>query len=74
MSSIAQTLNSARVILPDSPTKAKFLTRDEKIIAIERLRANNQGTETKVWKWEQVWELVLDPKTYIWFSMLFLCA
>ncbi|TRM57618.1 major facilitator superfamily domain-containing protein [Schizophyllum amplum] len=62
------------VVLPDSPTKAKFLSQDEKIIAIERVRANNQGTETKVWKWEQVYELLLDLKTYLWFCLLFLCA
>ncbi|KAF8913613.1 major facilitator superfamily domain-containing protein [Mucidula mucida] len=61
-------------VLPDSPTKAKFLTHDEKIIAIERLRANNQGTEAKIWKWEQVWETMLDIKTYLWFALLFLCA
>ncbi|KAL1659379.1 major facilitator superfamily domain-containing protein [Schizophyllum commune] len=62
------------LVLPDSPIKAKFLSQDEKIIAIERIRANNQGTETKVWKWEQVNELLLDPKTYLWFALLFLCA
>ncbi|KAK7441554.1 hypothetical protein VKT23_016547 [Stygiomarasmius scandens] len=61
-------------ILPDSPSKARFLTRDEKIIALERLRANNQGTETKVWKWEQVWDLLFDVKTYLWFMLLFVCA
>ncbi|KIK62936.1 hypothetical protein GYMLUDRAFT_197181 [Collybiopsis luxurians FD-317 M1] len=62
------------ILLPDSPAKAKFLSREEKIVAFERLRANNQGTETKVWKWDQVLELVLDPKTYLWFALLFLCA
>ncbi|TCD62052.1 hypothetical protein EIP91_007528 [Steccherinum ochraceum] len=61
-------------ILPDSPTTARFLNHDEKIVAVERLRANNMGTETKVWKWAQVWEVVVDPKTYLWFAMLFLCA
>ncbi|KAK7005734.1 MFS general substrate transporter [Favolaschia claudopus] len=61
-------------ILPDSPAKARFLNHDEKIIAFERLRANNQGTESKVWKWEQVAEVFLDVKTYLWFSLLFLCA
>ncbi|KAK7680293.1 hypothetical protein QCA50_016533 [Cerrena zonata] len=61
-------------ILPDSPTKAKFLSHEEKIIAVERLRANNMGTETKVWKWNHVLELVLDVKSYLWFAMLFLCA
>lgn len=61
-------------VLPDSPTTAKFLTRDEKIIAIERLRANNQGTETKIWKWDQVTDALVDPKTYLWFLLLFACA
>ncbi|KAJ7346874.1 MFS general substrate transporter [Mycena albidolilacea] len=61
-------------VLPDSPAKARFLSHDEKIIAFERLRANNQGTETKVWKWDQVLEVFLDLKTYLWFSLLFLCA
>ncbi|KAK7047851.1 hypothetical protein VNI00_006179 [Paramarasmius palmivorus] len=61
-------------VLPDSPTKARFLTPDEKVIALERLRANNQGTESKVWKWDQVWELLLDPKTYLWFLLLFVCC
>ncbi|KAJ7859722.1 MFS general substrate transporter [Mycena leptocephala] len=61
-------------VLPDSPAKARFLNHDEKIIAFERLRANNQGTETKVWKWDQVAEVFLDLKTYLWFALLFLCA
>lgn len=29
-------------MLPDSPTKAKFLSYEEKVIVLERLRANNQ--------------------------------
>ncbi|RDB16325.1 hypothetical protein Hypma_003016 [Hypsizygus marmoreus] len=62
------------LVLPDSPAKAKFLNHDEKVIALERLRANNQGTESKIWKWEQVWDLCLDPKTYLWFLLLFVCA
>lgn len=61
-------------ILPDSPAKAKFLNKEEKAIAVERLRANNMGTETKVWKWAQVRDLLTDLKTYLWFSLLFLCA
>ncbi|KAJ7091201.1 major facilitator superfamily domain-containing protein [Mycena epipterygia] len=61
-------------VLPDSPSKARFFSHEEKIIALERLRDNNQGTEAKVWKWDQVLEVVLDIKTYLWFSLLFLCA
>ncbi|KAF9490985.1 MFS general substrate transporter [Pleurotus eryngii] len=57
-------------VLPDLPTMARFLTHEEKIVALERLRANNQGTESKEWKWDHA----LDPKTYLWFALLFLCA
>ncbi|KAJ7703005.1 major facilitator superfamily domain-containing protein [Mycena rosella] len=61
-------------VLPDSPSKARFFSHEEKIVALERLRANNMGTEAKVWKWDQVREVLLDIKTYLWFSLLFLCA
>ncbi|KAJ1305159.1 hypothetical protein OPQ81_000193 [Rhizoctonia solani] len=61
-------------VLPDSPTTAKFLSREEKVVALERLRANNQGTESKNWEWSQVWEVLMDPKTYLWLSMQFVCA
>lgn len=45
---------------PDSLLKAKFLTEDEKIIAIERIRANNTGVENKHFKWDQAVEALLD--------------
>ncbi|KAG9120726.1 hypothetical protein FRC07_003662 [Ceratobasidium sp. 392] len=61
-------------VLPDSPTTAKFLSREEKVIALERLRANNQGTESKTWEWSQVREVLLDPKTHMWMIMQFTCA
>ncbi|EPQ51784.1 allantoate permease, partial [Gloeophyllum trabeum ATCC 11539] len=61
-------------VLPDSPTKARFFSHEEKVVALERLRSNNQGTEAKVWKWDHVWDLATDFKTYLWFSLLFLCA
>lgn len=63
-----------RFFLPDSPSTAKFLKGRDRVLAIERLRDNNMGTETKVWKWEQFWETFRDPKSYLWFSMLFLAA
>ncbi|KAJ7709792.1 MFS transporter [Mycena rosella] len=62
------------LVLPDSPTTARFLTHEEKILVVERLRANNTGTETKTWKWPQVRECLLDIKTWAWFSMIFLIA
>lgn len=60
--------------LPDSPATAKFLEGDDRVKAIERLRDNNMGTEAKVWKWEQFWETFRDPKSYLWFALLFLAA
>ncbi|KAJ7782319.1 MFS general substrate transporter [Mycena maculata] len=62
------------LVLPNSPTTARFFTHEEKILAVERLRANNMGTETKVWKWSQARECLLDPKTWAWFSMIFLIS
>lgn len=38
---------------PDSPTKAKFLTEDEKLIVVKRMKSNQAGIETKVFKWHQ---------------------
>jgi ACS family allantoate permease-like MFS transporter len=40
-------------LFPDSPTTAKFLTEEEKIIVIRRMRPNQTGSETKVFKWYQ---------------------
>lgn len=56
--------------LADSPMKARFLTQEEKVIAIERLRMNQQGIASGKWRWDHVWECLVDPKTWIWFSLL----
>ncbi|KAF7311003.1 hypothetical protein HMN09_00643700 [Mycena chlorophos] len=59
------------ILLPNSPTTARFLSLDDKVLVLERLRANNTGTETKKWKWEQVRECLLDLKTWCWFLLIF---
>ncbi|KAJ2969406.1 hypothetical protein NQ176_g8679 [Zarea fungicola] len=56
--------------MPDSPMEAKFLKYEEKLVAIERLRMNQMGIGSGVWKWEHVWEAFMDPKTYLWFSLM----
>ncbi|ROT41980.1 hypothetical protein SODALDRAFT_354098 [Sodiomyces alkalinus F11] len=53
--------------MPDSPMKAKFLKGDDKLIAIERLRMNQMGIGSGVWKWDHVKECALDPKTWLCF-------
>ncbi|KAJ2926966.1 hypothetical protein H1R20_g10133, partial [Candolleomyces eurysporus] len=61
-------------VFPDNPVQSKFLTRDEKVIAVERIRANQQGVETKIFKWKQVLETLLDLKSWCWMSLLLLHA
>ncbi|KAH6611639.1 allantoate permease [Trichoderma cornu-damae] len=58
------------VFMPDSPMEAKFLKEDEKVIAIERLRMNQMGIGSGVWKWEHVREAMLDQKTWLWFCLM----
>jgi len=60
--------------LPDSPMTARFLHGDDKLVAIERLRANNQGIENDEWKWEHVKEAALDLKTWLWAAMMFVIS
>lgn len=58
------------IFMPDSPMEAKFLNEHERLIAVERLRMNQMGVASRVWKWEHVFEAFLDIKTWLWFSML----
>ncbi|PVF93087.1 MFS general substrate transporter [Serendipita vermifera] len=53
------------LFFPDSPTKAKFLTEEEKVIAVKRIKENQSGIETKVWKRHQFIEALKDPKAWI---------
>lgn len=51
--------------LPDSPMRCKFLTHEEKVWTIERLRANQTGIENKTVKPEQILECFMDPQTWL---------
>ncbi|KAL4982145.1 major facilitator superfamily domain-containing protein [Aspergillus falconensis] len=58
------------IFMPDSPMEAKFLAEREKVIAVERLRANQMGIISREWRWDHVWETLLDVKTWIWFFLI----
>jgi MFS family permease len=58
-------------ILPGHPVTAKWLTPEQKYIALERIRLNNTGTQTTEFKWAQVREAFTDPKSYGWMLMIF---
>lgn len=51
--------------MPDSPANARFLTKEERVIAIERIRDGQCGTENKRLKKEQVVEALLDLRTWL---------
>lgn len=57
--------------MPNSPMEAKFLNDHDKLIAVERLRANQQGVVSTEWKWAHVIEFLLDLKTWFWFTLIF---
>lgn len=51
--------------MPDSPAHAKFLTEEERIIAIERIRDDQGGTENKKLKKDQLIEALTDLRTWL---------
>jgi hypothetical protein len=52
-------------LMPDSPMTTKILNEEERMVAIERLRANQMGKENDDWKWEDCKEAFMDLKTYL---------
>nr|XP_019050758.1 hypothetical protein I302_01200 [Kwoniella bestiolae CBS 10118]OCF29688.1 hypothetical protein I302_01200 [Kwoniella bestiolae CBS 10118] len=56
------------LLFPGHPTKARWLNDHQKYISLERIRLNNTGTQSTTFKWSQVKECVLDPKT--WFCVV----
>ncbi|KGO48629.1 Major facilitator superfamily domain, general substrate transporter [Penicillium expansum] len=58
------------LFLASSPTDAKWLTEEEKVIALERVRGNKTGTEVWKFSWPQLREAFLDVRFYLIFFML----
>jgi len=58
---------------PDSPTNAWFLTPEERVKVIIRIRGNQAGVENKTFKKEQVIEALRDPKTWL-FAFFAACS
>ncbi|KZT53853.1 MFS general substrate transporter [Calocera cornea HHB12733] len=56
--------------LPDSPVTAKFLTEEEKIAALERVRLDQAGTHNKHIKKYQIIEAFKDIRTWIMFLII----
>lgn len=69
------TIVSAPVVywrLDNDVSTARFLNEEEKLQAMERLRANQTGTGNTEFKFSHVLEAALEPKTYLWIAMAML--
>ncbi|KAL7622999.1 Allantoate permease [Parahypoxylon ruwenzoriense] len=55
--------------MPDSQLNARFLTPQERVMAVERIRINQQGVGNKHFKWYQFKEALTDPM--IWAFVLY---
>ncbi|KAH8879259.1 MFS general substrate transporter [Thozetella sp. PMI_491] len=61
------------LVMPKSPTSARFLSDDDKILAVERMRAGQTGIENDGFKMYQVKEAFLDLKTWAFVIIAFSC-
>jgi MFS family permease len=62
------------LFLPDKSSTAKFLTEEERMWAADRVVIADTGrTEKSVWKWTQMRECLIDPKTWLIFIIAILC-
>lgn len=51
--------------MPNSPVEAWFLTHEERVVAVERLRRGQTGVRCQVIKKDQIVEAFLDIKLYL---------
>jgi MFS transporter, ACS family, allantoate permease len=49
------------VVIPDSQLNARWLDKRERLLAIERVKTNEQGIGNTHFKWYQLKEALLDP-------------
>ena len=59
-------------LLPDTPVTAKFLSPEQRVHAVERLRSNQTVVKNRHFQWYQFREALVDPR--IWLIVLFLIA
>ena len=54
-------------VIPDNQLNARFLSKEDRILCVERIRINQQGVGNKNFKWYQFREALLDPLTWAFF-------
>ncbi|KAK5631687.1 hypothetical protein RRF57_007401 [Xylaria bambusicola] len=58
------------LVMLNFPMEAKYLSKREQLIAVERLRANRMGVASYKWRWDHALETLLDSKTWLWFLIM----
>lgn len=53
------------IFVPDSPSQVKWLTEEEKVIAVQRIVVNKTGTKSRRFVKAQIIEAVTDPKIIV---------
>lgn len=48
--------------MPDNPATTRWLTEEERIVALQRVIENKTGTKSRTFVKAQAWEAVTDPK------------
>ncbi|MCJ1248776.1 hypothetical protein MMC30_005995 [Trapelia coarctata] len=51
-------------VMPDNQLNARWLSKDDRRLCVERVRVNQQGIGNKHFKLYQLWEALLDPLTW----------
>ncbi|KNG44325.1 membrane transporter [Stemphylium lycopersici] len=54
-------------IVPDNQLNCRWLSKEDQVLAIERIRINAQGVGNKHFKWYQLKEALLDPLSWAFF-------
>lgn len=54
-------------IVPDNQLNARWLTKEDRVLAVARVRTNQQGIGNKHFKLYQVKEALLDPISWAFF-------
>ncbi|OTB16637.1 hypothetical protein K445DRAFT_316915 [Daldinia sp. EC12] len=60
--------------MPDSQLNARFLTQQERVMAVERIRINQQGVGNKHFKWYQCKEALTDPMVWAFVLNSVICS
>ena len=54
-------------IVPDNQLNARWLRKEDQLLAVSRVQENQQGIGNKHFKWYQMKEALLDPMTWAFF-------